>query len=282
MGGHFLQLRDQGCQGAWKIFTRAREVCQSAPPADKAEDSLSVALSIASGREDAMETWGKSIALAGCVQTDNLLQADIIVGEGIPQEELLRMSGRGNSPTIINGGNEIASPCRVLGDLLALTRKYGHDADRIDRIRISWLGNASGEFAGLADSWLESCLCFRHEFFMSFPPGGELRSGLLDFAMSAGGKIFLSHDPEVAVDGAHGVVLVPWRADDSSLSPRHPLLMEGAVREKARSELGEALLFSFLPDVNPTAWEEERRTCLIACQAALLEYMAALRKHSAA
>ena len=125
MGGHFLQLRDQGCQGAWKIFTRAREVCQSAPPADKAEDSLSVALSIASGREDAMETWGKSIALAGCVQTDNLLQADIIVGEGIPQEELLRMSGRGNSPTIINGGNETASPCRVLGDLLALTRNTG-------------------------------------------------------------------------------------------------------------------------------------------------------------
>ena len=38
---------------------------------------------------------------------------------------------------------------------------------------------------------------------------------------------------------------------------------------------------SFLPDTAPSAWEEERRACLIACQAAVLEHMAALRKHNA-
>lgn len=53
------------------------------------------------------------------------------------------------------------------------------------------------------------------------------------------------------------------------------------LREAARSVLGEALLFSFLPDTAPSAWEEERRACLIACQAAVLEHMAALRKHNA-
>ena len=283
MGRHFLQLRDQGCQGAWEIFFRARELRQLAErPRSDGDAKVSVAVWSTREHDTLTGEWRESIALAGCTQKDDLSQADIIVGDGLSREKLLAFSSGERGVSLVNGGNETASPCRVLGDLLALVRHFGHDADRLDTMRICWIGNAAGEFAGLADSWLESCLCFRHELFFSFPPGGEPHSEPLDFAMNAGGKIFLSHDPALVVGGAHGLVAVPWLAGQSSLSPRHPLLVDDTLRKAACSELGEALFFSFLPDTASSAWEEERRACLIACQAAVLEHMAALRKHNAA
>ena len=280
MGGHFLQLRDQGCRGAWEIFFRARELRACAEPPCPGGTKTAVAFVCAPEFLAEAENWRESAALAGCEITDEVSRADIVVGEGLSGEELLALADREQTPSVINGGNENASPCRVLGDLLALVRHFGHDADKLDGMRLSWIGNASGRFAGLAGSWLDSCLCFRHELFLSFPPGGEPGAEALDFAMNAGGKIFLSHDPALVVEGAHGLSAVPWHTGRASPSPRHPLLTMG-LREAARSVLGEALLFSFLPDTAPSAWEEERRACLIACQAAVLEHMAALRKHNA-
>lgn len=286
MSRYFLQLRDHGCQGAWEIFFRARELRQGSRPGDA---GASVALAIAPENDASARNWRESVELAGCVLKDGApvsspgaLQADIIVGVGLSCGELLAFADGERGPSLVNGGNETASPCRVLGDLLALVRHWGHDADKLDKIRLCWIGNAKGEYAGLADSWLESCLCFRHELFLSFPPGGEPHSEPLDFAMNAGGKIFLSHDPSLVVEGAHGVIAVPWLTGQPVPAPRHPLLADAELRGKARSELGEAPVFSFLPGAASSTWEEERRACLIACQAAVLEHMAALRKHNAA
>lgn len=229
MGGHFLQLRDQGWPGAWEIFFRARELRACAEPPCPGGTKTAVAFVCAPEFLAEAENWRESAALAGCEITDEVSRADIVVGEGLSGEELLTLADREQTPSVINGGNENASPCRVLGDLLALVRHFGHDADKLDGMRLSWIGNASGRFAGLAGSWLDSCLCFRHELFLSFPPGGEPGAEALDFAMNAGGKIFLSHDPALVVEGAHGLIAVPWHTGRASPSPRASPADDGAA-----------------------------------------------------
>ncbi len=71
MGRHFLQLRDQGCQGAWEIFFRARELRQLAErPRSDGDAKVSVAVWSTREHDTLTGEWRESIALAGCTQKD--------------------------------------------------------------------------------------------------------------------------------------------------------------------------------------------------------------------
>jgi ornithine carbamoyltransferase len=62
----------------------------------------------------------------------------------------------------------------------------------------------------MAHSWINAAIYFPFHLTMAFPKGYEPSSTVLEFALRAGAKIFLTHDPDQAVEGAHYVNTDVW------------------------------------------------------------------------
>lgn len=302
MDKHFLQLRSQGCRGAWEVFLRARETYLAGSPAHAGPGAptpapalrpgLRVALYFAPGEEDAASAWHGTVRRLGatplsfagetasevgvlslCEEATHI-QADLLVVGGIAPAVLTELA-RIAPMSVVNAGNETARPCRVLADLLATSLRHGTTDNTLDAVRIGWVGDADGMNAGLARSWLDSVLCFRHELFMAFPQGHEPDAEHLDFAMSAGAKIFLSYDPLPAVDGCHALVAAPWNAPVRGLRPRHPLASDAEL-DRAASGIPVCSFHADMPpDEADARWAADREACLQACQAAVAELLLA-------
>lgn len=295
MEKNFLQLRDQGCQGAWEIFLRAREIrlaegnsfAASRPSAIKPPR---LALYFTPAERHQLPLWqetarrlgGTATVLEGAPDITGGLAASTLFSEmacahvdmlivGGLESETLRELARIVPRPVINAGSELARPCRVLADLLTVALRLGPAANKLDTVRIGWVGGADGENAGLARSWLDAVLCFRHEFFMAFPQGREPDADHLDFAMNAGAKIFLSYDPLPATDGCHALVAVSWQgaARTGALTPRHPLASDAELNRAVES----LPLFPVAVDL-PDTLQADREANLLACQAAVVEFMA--------
>ena len=292
MDQHFLQLRSRGCQGAWEVFQRAREMRlkaifdrTGANNAPTPRPDLRLALYFAPGEESMEAAWretarrlgattlfltGEGDSLAGALGA-GASGADLLVVGGLAPDAVTELARLAPAP-LINAGNETARPCRVLADLLAASLYRDPAATSLERLRMGWLGDADGINAGLVRSWLDAALCFHLELFLAFPQGHEPDADHLDFAMSAGAKIFLSYDPLPAVDGCHALAVAPWNSSARGLRPRHPLVSD---TELVRAVAGIPVC-SFDADVSPEAdarWVADREACLQACQTAVVELM---------
>lgn len=301
MDKHFLQLRSRGCQGAWDVFLRARAMrlagdspgAGAAAPASGVRPGLRLALHFAPGEEDMAAAWNETARRMGATALplpentglsgafasslrDGAVRAgaELLVTGGLAPDVMADLARIAPMP-VVNAGNETARPCRVLADVLAAVLRRDPAVQEMDSLRIGWLGDADGANAGLVRSWLDAALCFHLELFLAFPRGHEPDADHLDFAMSAGAKIFLSYDPLPAVDGCHALAAAPWNASTRGLRPRHPLASDpDLVRAVARVPV-----FSFDVDVSPGPDEipraAAREACLLACQVAVAELMLA-------
>lgn len=283
MDKHFLQLRGQGCNGIWNIFQKARTLFSD--PHTPADPVRPCSLLLTDSEAWQTPFWEKAATLAGFTLSHlsgvsqlgngHQLSGQLAIIGGF-DDKILSELATNAGVTIINAGNEHARPCQVMADMLAAVTRLGPDADRITEVRISWIGGADGENAGYVHSWLDLALCFQHELFLSFPQGREPSPEPLDFAMNAGAKIFLTYDPTTVLDGAHALIAAPWSPSASStpagaITPRHPLLFDTAMADAASK-----LLVLPVPSVAlpiPSSDQQLRDTCLVACQAALLEYL---------
>lgn len=136
---------------------------------------------------------------------------------------------------VLNAGAPQGDPCRVLADLAVLS---GLETD-FSRMRVAWLGEGSGAAA----SWIEAAIYFPFELFMAVPPGREPQRELLMLSLQAGARIFLTHEPEMAVDGADYLCIGDTRGFPEAISlPPHPALLSlaapGARILEARSGAG--------------------------------------------
>ena len=139
MDQHFLQLRSRGCQGAWEVFQRAREMRLKAifdrtgandAPTPRPDLALGLVLrprrrehggGLAgdrppTGRDDSVPD-GEGDSLAGALGA-GASGADLLVVGGLAPDAVTELARLAPAP-LINAGNETARPCRVLADLLA-------------------------------------------------------------------------------------------------------------------------------------------------------------------
>ncbi len=110
----------------------------------------------------------------------------------------------------INMGNESNRPPRLLADLaffhtILSAHKDGQSPlqDTIQPIdwtslRLAWVGGANG----LANSLIEAAMYFPFELFMALPEWGEPDREILGLSLAAGARIFLTREPDLAVEGA--------------------------------------------------------------------------------
>ena len=101
---------------------------------------------------------------------------------------------------MVNAGNDKGAPGQALADLALLAARHGD----WESLRISWLGGAQ---CGLACDLITAAIYAPFELFMALPEWGEPDHSLLDMALRAGAKIFLSRDPELVLENAHAVYM---------------------------------------------------------------------------
>ena len=101
---------------------------------------------------------------------------------------------------VVNAGNDKGAPGQALADLALLAARHGD----WESLRISWLGGAQ---CGLACDLITAAIYAPFELFMALPEWGEPDHSLLDMALRAGAKIFLSRDPELVLENAHAVYM---------------------------------------------------------------------------
>ncbi|ABB39329.1 ornithine carbamoyltransferase [Oleidesulfovibrio alaskensis G20] len=220
MTKHFTQIRDLGYQAAWDVLRRAKEMKDSRHRSTLLEGKSAIMLfEKASTRtrvsfETAVhQLGGKTIFMTPAESqlgrseplrdTARVLSRynDLMIVRTFGQEKIDELVEYGSIP-VINALTDEGHPCQVMSDMLTI---YERTPD-LEKVRVAWVGDGNN----MANSWIEAAIFFKFELFMAFPEGYEPDRNLLALAMQAGAKIFLTHDPAMAVDGAHYVNTDVW------------------------------------------------------------------------
>ena len=117
------------------------------------------------------------------------------------QENLEELVKFGQIP-VINALTDKFHPCQVMSDLLTI---YERTPD-FSQLTIAWVGDGNN----MAHSWINAAIYFPFQLNMAVPEGYEPDIDVVERALQAGAKIYLTHDPEEAVTGAHYVNTDVW------------------------------------------------------------------------
>lgn len=220
MTKHFTQIRDLGYQTAWDVLRRAKEMKDADYRSNLLEGKSAIMLfeKASTRTRVSFETavyhlGGKTIFMTPAESqlgrseplrdTARVLSRynDLMIVRTFGQEKIDELVEYGSIP-VINALTDEGHPCQVMSDMLTI---YERTPD-LEKIRVAWIGDGNN----MANSWIEAAIFFKFELFMAFPEGYEPDKNLLALAMQAGAKIFLTHDPEMAIDGAHYVNTDVW------------------------------------------------------------------------
>ncbi|MFV0347902.1 MAG: ornithine carbamoyltransferase [Halodesulfovibrio sp.] len=213
-------MRDLGCENARRLIARAKEMKDTNHRSDlMAGKSAILLFEKASTRtrvsfETALHHLGaKTIFMTPAESqlgrseplrdTARVLSRynDCMVVRTFGQEKIDELVRFGSIP-VVNALTDQGHPCQVMSDLLTI---YERTPD-FSTIRVAWIGDGNN----MANSWIEAAMYFPFELFMAFPEGYEPDRNLLGLALQAGAKIFCTHDPKEAIEGAHYVNTDVW------------------------------------------------------------------------
>ena len=117
------------------------------------------------------------------------------------QKEVEDLAKYGSVP-VINGLTDFCHPCQILADLMTIREYKGS----FDGLKMCFIGDGNN----MANSWIEAAMYFPFQLNMAIAPGYEPDQQLLSLALQSGAKIFLTHDPKLAVDGANYIYADVW------------------------------------------------------------------------
>ncbi len=220
MPKHFMRIRDLGFEGAWKVLRRAKEMKDTnhrghimdgkvaAMIFEKASTRTRVSFDVGVRQlggttifmTPAESQLGRSEPLRDTARVLSRY-VDCMIVRTFGQEKLDELVKYGSIP-VVNALTDEGHPCQIMSDLLTM---YERTPD-FSKMRMAWVGDGNN----MANSFIEASMYFPFELFMAFPEGYEPNRDVLDLAIRAGAKIFLTHDPRMAVDGADYVHTDVW------------------------------------------------------------------------
>jgi ornithine carbamoyltransferase len=191
-----------------------------------------------------------------------LNQADLQVGRGEPisdtakvvsryvdaimirtnkHETLIELAENATVP-VINGLTDRTHPCQIVADIMTFEEAKGPIKGR----RIAWTGDGNN----VAASWIQAAARLDFKLALACPPQLNPENKMLDWAKREGADIFLTDDPNEAVDGADCVVTDTWisMGQQSDTLRRKQLLGPYAVDEELmRKAAPKAIFMHCLP-----------------------------------
>jgi N-acetylornithine carbamoyltransferase len=128
-------------------------------------------------------------------------------------EPVLSAIAQAASVPVLNLESAMDHPHQALADALTLRRAL---PGRRARVVLSWAPHIKPLPLAVAQAALTAFAREGHDVVLTHPPGYELDEGVLAdanaFAMDAGGELSVSHDRDVALDGADVVYVKSWGA----------------------------------------------------------------------
>ena len=116
-------------------------------------------------------------------------------------KNLIEMSQAANVP-VINGLTNSSHPCQIMADVMTFEANKGP----INGKTVAW----SGDGNNVAASWIHAAVKFDFELRLASPHPLQNSTELISWANNNGGKVLVSEDPKLAVNGADCVVTDTW------------------------------------------------------------------------
>jgi ornithine carbamoyltransferase len=137
---------------------------------------------------------------------------------------------------VINGLTAASHPCQLMADVMTFEEHRGPIAGQV----VAWCGDGNN----VARSWIEAAVRFGFTLRLATPDGLRPPDDVVAWARAQGGRIELTDDPEVAVNGAMCVVTDTWvsMSDDPNES-RHNLLAPYRVTSRLMAKAAPDALF---------------------------------------
>lgn len=223
MARHFLDIADIDAADLRAIIESAktRKAAQKAGTADKplAGKALAMIFEKPSTRTRVSfdvgmrQLGGETIMLTGAemqlgrdetiADTAKVLSryVDIIMIRTSEHHRLQELAAAATVP-VINGLTNDTHPCQIMADIMAFEEHLGSCEGK----KFAWTGDGNN----VLHSLIEAAPKFGYEVAAAVPPGREPLARYADAARKAGATITVTHDPEEAVAGAHGVVTDTW------------------------------------------------------------------------
>lgn len=220
MPKHFMRIRDLGHSGAWEIIRRAKEMketnyrghCMDGKIAalifEKASTRTRVSFDVAVRQLGGTTIFmtpnesqlGRSEPLRDTARVLSRY-VDCMIVRTFGQVKLDELAEYGSIP-VVNALTNEGHPCQLMADLLTI---YERTPD-FSKVTVTWVGDGNN----MANSWIEAAMYFPFQLNMAIAPGYEPDQQLLSLALQSGAKIFLTHDPRVAADGANYIYADVW------------------------------------------------------------------------
>jgi ornithine carbamoyltransferase len=161
---------------------------------------------------------------------------DGLVVRTFGQEKLEEIAEYADVP-VVNALSDLYHPCQVMSDLLTISER----TPDLEQVRVAWMGDGNN----MAHSWINAAVRFPFELFMGVPKGFEPKNDIVEIALQMGAKIFMSHDPEMALDGAHYVNTDVWASmgQEAESLDRAARFRHYQVNEESMAKAAEGALF---------------------------------------
>ncbi|AHC73537.1 ornithine carbamoyltransferase [Candidatus Endolissoclinum faulkneri L5] len=154
---------------------------------------------------------------------------DCIMMRTLLESTLVELAENANVP-VINGLTNRSHPCQLMADVMTFEEHCGPIKDKV----IAW----SGDGNNMAASWIQAAVQFDFVLHIACPPDLMPSQTLIDWAKCKGGRVYINHDPFIAVADADAVVTDTWVSMGDVDSNRHNLLatyrVDDALMAKAK------------------------------------------------
>ncbi|WP_462325522.1 ornithine carbamoyltransferase [Desulfoplanes sp.] len=126
---------------------------------------------------------------------------DGLVMRTFGQEKLDAFVEYGSIP-VVNALTDEYHPCQIMSDLLTM---YERTPDFSDLV-VTWVGDGNN----MAHSWINAAVYFPFQLNVAVPEGYEPDTAVFERASQMGARVWITHDPREAVNGAHYVNTDVW------------------------------------------------------------------------
>ncbi|MEQ8605062.1 MAG: ornithine carbamoyltransferase [Marivibrio sp.] len=160
---------------------------------------------------------------------------DAIMIRTTAEEKLLELAEHARVP-VINGLTDRTHPCQLMADVMTYEQHRGPITGKT----IAW----SGDGNNMATSWIHAAARFRFTLKIACPPELEPPRDVVDWAISEGCDLRITHDPAEAAAGADCVVTDVWVSmGDPDAPVRHNQLQPYQVDERLMARAKDDALF---------------------------------------
>ncbi len=267
-----IQFRDQGCQGAKEILKEALALTKNEYEFSSKNDNTKKIIYVTSKESNEksnnnIKLWkeiASKIAVEFEVKNDilNITNNDVIILDEAYSTLLSELEDSNAYAIILDSHKADFESSYALPSFITLAYLSMRTNKPLYELSINWMGDAGTLQANaLPITFLNASICTQGFYGFAFennPAKAELylpEKEMLDFAMGAGSKIYLTHEPVFLDDDADLLYIAPWTYKDAAqLKPQsHPYTFEDVNKSFHEN----VQIVSFVPEVQSSPVDEE-------------------------